>query len=179
MPCGPDRLAMVDTACFKRPLSMERDWGKCDSNGRFRRVGTKLSLVSAAIVLDDPHLPFSNLRRPDPFPGARRKIMRRFVDRYAKDRCVADRHCLRTPLRVCIRKSTVPEHTPESENLSEHGMFFATNLSLRVGTVVEVLFEDAGGDHGPASHGVALHRARSARRAAGFSSRQARRGRAV
>jgi hypothetical protein len=67
--------------------------------------------------------------------------MRRFVDRFARDRRSALRHSVKTPLRVRVWKSAIPERTAESENLSEHGMFFATDLSLRVGTVVEVLLK--------------------------------------
>ena len=61
------------------------------------------------------------------------RAMRRFVERYAKDRRAADRISLRTPLRVRVWKSAIPERTPESEDLSEQGMFFATDLALRVG----------------------------------------------
>ena len=67
--------------------------------------------------------------------------MRRFVECYAKDRRAADRISLRTPLRVRVWKSAIPERTAESENLSEQGMFFATDLALRVGTVVEVMLK--------------------------------------
>jgi PilZ domain len=67
--------------------------------------------------------------------------MRRIIERYARDRRAADRISLRTPLRVRVWKSAIPERAAESENLSEHGMFFATDLALRVGTVVEVLLK--------------------------------------
>jgi PilZ domain-containing protein len=67
--------------------------------------------------------------------------MRRLLDRFAPDRRSALRHSLRTPLRVRVWKSTIPEHAGESQNVSHQGMFFATDLSLRAGTVVEVLFK--------------------------------------
>ena len=43
------------------------------------------------------------------------------------------------PLRVRIWKSAVPEAGAESENLSEKGIFSATNFLLRAGTIVEIL----------------------------------------
>jgi hypothetical protein len=64
--------------------------------------------------------------------------MRRFLDLFAQDRRSALRHRVKTPLRVRVWKSAIPERRAESENLSEHGLFFATDLSLRIGTVVEV-----------------------------------------
>jgi hypothetical protein len=66
--------------------------------------------------------------------------MRRFLERFAVDRRSALRHSLKAPLRVRVWKSTIPGHLGESENVSQQGMFFATDLSLPMGTVVEVLF---------------------------------------
>ncbi len=66
--------------------------------------------------------------------------MRRFLERFAVDRRSALRHSLKAPLRVRVWKSSIPEHAGESENVSQQGMFFATDLSLPAGTVVEVLF---------------------------------------
>jgi hypothetical protein len=66
--------------------------------------------------------------------------MRRFLERFAADRRSALRHRLRAPLRVRVWKSAIPEQTGESENISQQGMFFATDLSLLAGAVVEVLF---------------------------------------
>ncbi len=67
--------------------------------------------------------------------------MARFSARFAPDRRTVQRHALKTPLRVRVWKSAVPEHPGESRNISEQGMFFATDLPLRVGTVVEVLLK--------------------------------------
>jgi hypothetical protein len=57
---------------------------------------------------------------------------------FAPDRRSAPRQRLKTPLRLRVWKSSIPEHTGESENVSAHGIFLATDLSLSVGTVVEV-----------------------------------------
>jgi hypothetical protein len=66
--------------------------------------------------------------------------MRRLLERFAVDRRSALRHILKAPLRVRVWKSAIPEHQGDSENVSQQGMFFATDLSLPTGTVVEVLF---------------------------------------
>jgi hypothetical protein len=66
--------------------------------------------------------------------------MRRFLERFPVDRRSALRHSLKAPLRVRVWKSAIPGHLGESENVSQQGMFFATDLSLPTGTVVEVLF---------------------------------------
>lgn len=57
------------------------------------------------------------------------------------DRRVTRRHSFKAPLRVRIWKSAIPERRAESENLSEKGIFFATDSLLRVGTTVEILLK--------------------------------------
>jgi PilZ domain len=47
---------------------------------------------------------------------------------------------MKTPLRVRLWKSAMPECSGESVNLSQHGIYFATNSVLRKGETVEVLF---------------------------------------
>jgi PilZ domain-containing protein len=59
----------------------------------------------------------------------------------AADRRVTRRHYFKAPLRVRIWKSAIPEQRAESENLSEKGIFFATDSLLRVGTTVEILLK--------------------------------------
>jgi Tfp pilus assembly protein PilZ len=54
------------------------------------------------------------------------------------DRRVARRRDFIAPLRVRVWRSAVPEWSAESKNLSETGIFFATNSALRVGMAVEV-----------------------------------------
>lgn len=46
---------------------------------------------------------------------------------------------LRTPLRVRIWKSSAPEESAESLNLSQNGVYFATNTPIREGETVEIL----------------------------------------
>ncbi|MFI5057508.1 MAG: PilZ domain-containing protein [Candidatus Acidiferrales bacterium] len=67
--------------------------------------------------------------------------MDHFVDRFVRDRRLATRHNLRTPLRFRIRKSSIPEQRAETENLSERGVFFATKSPISVGTAVELLLK--------------------------------------
>jgi hypothetical protein len=57
------------------------------------------------------------------------------------DRRVSPRYNFKLPLRVRIWKSAIPEQRTESENLSERGIYFATNSPLRVGTAVQVLLK--------------------------------------
>src|SRR5579863_8405147 len=67
--------------------------------------------------------------------------MRRFLDRLARDRRVSSRLAVKTPLKVRLWKSATPEHAGQAENISEQGMFFATDLRMGVGTVVEVVLK--------------------------------------
>jgi len=62
------------------------------------------------------------------------------MNRYRTDRRLAGRYKMKTPLRVRLWKSVVPESAAESMNLSQHGIYFATNSMLRKGETVEVLF---------------------------------------
>jgi hypothetical protein len=57
------------------------------------------------------------------------------------DRRVSLRHNFRVPIRVRLWKSGMPEQRTESENLSEGGILFATDIPLQVGTVVEALLK--------------------------------------
>lgn len=57
------------------------------------------------------------------------------------DRRLTRRHSLKTPLRVRIWKSTAPEQRAESLNLSQHGVYFATESPLREGETVEILLK--------------------------------------
>ena len=67
--------------------------------------------------------------------------MDNLADRFLKDRRFSRRHCLRTPLRVRIWKSAIPEQRTESLNLSEQGIYFATSLPISEGEIVEVLLK--------------------------------------
>jgi hypothetical protein len=60
---------------------------------------------------------------------------------YRKDRRLAGRYNVKTPLRVRIWKSRTPEVAAESVNLSQRGIYFATNSLLCEGEAVEVFFD--------------------------------------
>ena len=62
------------------------------------------------------------------------------MSRFRSDRRLAGRYKVKTPLRVRLWKSLVPECAAESVNLSQRGIYFATNSLLHKGETVEVLF---------------------------------------
>ena len=51
------------------------------------------------------------------------------------------RYNIRTPIRIRPWKSAIPEERSESENLSEEGILFATNSTIPVGTLLEILLK--------------------------------------
>jgi hypothetical protein len=57
------------------------------------------------------------------------------------DRRLSRRFSFKTPLRVRIWKSTAPEQRTESLNLSQNGVYFATDSPLREGETVEILLK--------------------------------------
>jgi hypothetical protein len=57
------------------------------------------------------------------------------------DRRLSLRHDIRTALRIRLWKSATPEQRSESVNLSDCGILYASNSSLPIGTVVEVLLK--------------------------------------
>jgi hypothetical protein len=57
------------------------------------------------------------------------------------DRRLAYRFPLKVPLRVRVWKSSAPEENLESMNLSERGVYFATDTPLREGVTVQIRFE--------------------------------------
>lgn len=59
----------------------------------------------------------------------------------SSDRRVSRRLSFKTPLRVRIWKSTVPEQRAESLNLSQNGVYFATDSPIREGETVEILLK--------------------------------------
>jgi hypothetical protein len=60
---------------------------------------------------------------------------------FRKDRRLAGRHAMKTPMRVRLWKSALPEHTAESVNVSQRGIYFATDSPLHEGETVEVFFD--------------------------------------
>ncbi len=67
---------------------------------------------------------------------------------------------MKTPLRVRLWKSTIPEQVAESVNVSQRGIYFATNSVLHEGETVEVFFQYAGDSAWRAGKRMALHGAR-------------------
>ncbi len=61
------------------------------------------------------------------------------IDR--SDRRLSRRLSFKTPLRVRIWKSSEPERQTESLNLSQNGVFFATDSPMREGETVEILLK--------------------------------------
>jgi Tfp pilus assembly protein PilZ len=60
---------------------------------------------------------------------------------FSKDRRFVKRHNIKTALRVRIWKSDVPEKRAESVNLSQRGIFFATDSLYSPGEVVGILLK--------------------------------------
>lgn len=67
--------------------------------------------------------------------------MERFLEKFDRDRRLSRRHSFRAPLRVRLRRSDLAERGEESENLSQRGVFFATDLPLTKGSSLDVLLE--------------------------------------
>jgi c-di-GMP-binding flagellar brake protein YcgR len=63
------------------------------------------------------------------------------VKKASLDRRTARRVSLKTPLRVRIWKSPEPEERAESLNLSQGGVYFATESPIREGDTVEVILK--------------------------------------
>ena len=57
------------------------------------------------------------------------------------DRRLSRRLSFKTPLRVRIWKSAAPAQNTESVNLSQNGVFFATDTPIREGETVEILLK--------------------------------------
>jgi hypothetical protein len=66
------------------------------------------------------------------------------MTRFRKERRLAGRYKVKTPLRVRLWKSTEPEQTAVSVNVSQRGIYFATDSPLREGETVEVFFDMPG-----------------------------------
>jgi len=62
------------------------------------------------------------------------------MKRSSADRRISRRHSFKMPLRLRIWKSPAPERQEESVNLSQHGVYFATDMPFREGETVEVFF---------------------------------------
>ena len=67
--------------------------------------------------------------------------MEQFVEKLDHDRRLSLRHNVRADLRVRMRKFGAGEERTESENLSQRGVFFTTDLPLSKGTTLDLLVE--------------------------------------
>jgi Tfp pilus assembly protein PilZ len=67
--------------------------------------------------------------------------MERFVEKLDSDRRSSQRCILRTPLRLRLRRSDFGERKLVSENLSQRGVFFATDLTISKGASLDLLVE--------------------------------------
>ncbi len=101
------------------------------------------------------------------------------MTRFLRDRRLVGRYSMKTPLRVRLWKSTIPEQVAESVNVSQRGIYFATNSVLHEGETVEVFFQYAGDSAWRAGKRMALHGARGARGSDSGDRRKVGRGSAV
>jgi|ERR1700687_2923294 Tfp pilus assembly protein PilZ len=67
--------------------------------------------------------------------------MEHFVEDLEPDRRMARRHPLKTALRVRVHRSEVAELKTESENVSQHGVFFKTDLRISEGAALDLLVD--------------------------------------
>jgi hypothetical protein len=67
--------------------------------------------------------------------------MERFVKSLGKDRRLAERHLLKLPLQLRLRKSNDSERNVEAENVSRRGVFFATDIPMQEGAMLDILLE--------------------------------------
>jgi hypothetical protein len=70
--------------------------------------------------------------------------MEHFVEKLDHDRRLSLRHNLRTDMRVRMRKFDVPEQRAQSENLSQRGVFFTTDLPVNKGPSLDLPMEPEG-----------------------------------
>lgn len=59
---------------------------------------------------------------------------------FRSDRRLVKRYDMKTPLRVRVWKTATPDVMAESINLSQRGIYFATESELRKGETVEIFF---------------------------------------
>src|SRR5579864_8087087 len=106
-------------------------------------------IISSEDVANDGMSSLSTIRRShswfpacfivfDSVPPVPKLEEHRMIDN-SSDRRTRAREKLKTPIRVHIWKSAIPEELGESENLSEKGILFATDSFIPVGTVLEIL----------------------------------------
>src|SRR5260370_38516437 len=100
---------------------------------------TKLSLCKPVELWDFFGSHLLRLNALPTFPQRSARFpMEHYLNQLERDRRLIRRHEIRTPLRIRVCKSNSPEHKAESLNLSEYGVYFATNSPLLEGEAVEV-----------------------------------------
>lgn len=67
--------------------------------------------------------------------------MTNLLGRFAGDRRLVPRHRIQIRLRVRMPGSAGPGNWAQSENLSKGGVFFASDLSLKIGERIELLLK--------------------------------------
>jgi hypothetical protein len=67
--------------------------------------------------------------------------MEHFIEKLDHDRRLSLRHAVSADLRVRMRKFDAPEQHIRSENLSQRGVFFTTDLPLSKGSSLDLLVE--------------------------------------
>jgi Tfp pilus assembly protein PilZ len=67
--------------------------------------------------------------------------MSHFVENLEGDRRMARRYPLKTALRVRVCRSTAAEQKAQSEDLSQRGVFFNTDMALSPGAAVDLLVD--------------------------------------
>ena len=105
--------------------------------------------------------------------------MELFIEKLSADRRLSQRHTLKAGLRVRVRRSDTAERRAESENLSQRGVFFATDLPLSKGGVARSASGNTRGNNRSACSPVAVHRPRGADRGDGFAKGRTRSGGAI
>jgi hypothetical protein len=67
--------------------------------------------------------------------------MERFMESLGKDRRLAERHLLRVPLQLRLRRSQQREQGVQAESVSRRGVFFTTDIPMDQGTLLDLLLE--------------------------------------
>jgi hypothetical protein len=67
--------------------------------------------------------------------------MERFMESLGKDRRLAERHLLRVPLQLRLRRLQQREQGVQAESVSRRGVFFTTDIPMDQGTLLDFLLE--------------------------------------
>jgi hypothetical protein len=67
--------------------------------------------------------------------------MEQVMEFAGRDRRLAERHEVKTPLRLRMMRSEATEQQAESANVSRRGVYFKTDLLLAEGAILDLLLE--------------------------------------